>query len=81
MKIEINQDERIELTEVFNSISLKTRDNETIVICMRDSGFEFDYEGEMYHAKEGRLIHIEKAPMKPNSELTGESCKPESDER
>jgi len=66
MKVEINQDEMIELSEVFNSIRLKTQDGESLTVCMRDSGFEFNYEGEIYHAKNGRLIHIEKFADKSN---------------
>ena len=53
MKITINQDNLIELEEVYNPIVLKTKDGEKISICMRDSGFEFRYQDEWYFAKEG----------------------------
>ena len=60
MEINIGQNGLIELTKVYNSIELRTNDNETIKICMRDSGFEFTYEGEVYSAKEGVLVKVEK---------------------
>lgn len=74
MKVDISQNGLIELTEVYNPIELITNGRETIKICMRDSGFEFTYEGEVYHAKEGVIIKIEKPkdqidgalPQRPN---------------
>lgn len=77
MEIDISQNGLIELTKVYNPIELITNDNETMKICMRDSGFEFVYEGEVYHAKEGVLTKIEKpkivdadlkeSPQSPNT--------------
>lgn len=46
-------DNIIQLEEVFNPIILKTKDGEEMAICMRDSGFEFKYQGEWYIAKGG----------------------------
>lgn len=60
MKTSISQNGLIELTEVYNPIELITNDNESMVICMRDSGFEFKYQGEVYHAKNGEVSKIEK---------------------
>ena len=53
MKITVNEENEIQFEEVFNGISLKTIDGEKLSICMRDSGFEFNYQGKMYFAKEG----------------------------
>lgn len=53
MKLEVDENGCIVATEVFNSILLKTDSGETIAICMRDSGFEFRYQGQWYEAKEG----------------------------
>ena len=55
MKISINEDNIIQLEEVYNSIILKTRDGEEMYICMRDSGFEFKYQGKWYFAQEGKV--------------------------
>lgn len=55
MRIDLDQDQVIEITEVYNSIKLKTNAGETLYICMRDSGFEFTYAGQDYEAKEGEL--------------------------
>jgi hypothetical protein len=53
MKVTTNEQGVIQLEEVFNGIILKTKDGEEMSICMRDSGFEFRYQGERYFAKEG----------------------------
>jgi hypothetical protein len=61
MKVTVNQDNTIQLEEVFNSIVLKTKDGEEMTICMRDSGFEFKYQGEWYFAKEGYVEPFHKS--------------------
>lgn len=61
MKVTVNQDNTIQLEEVFNSIVLKTKDGEEMAICMRDSGFEFKYQGEWYFAKEGYVEPFQKS--------------------
>lgn len=53
MKLTTNEQGVIQLEEVFSGIILKTKDGEEMSICMRDSGFEFNYQGEWYFAKEG----------------------------
>jgi len=61
MKVTVNQDNTIQLEEVFNSVVLKTKDGEEMAICMRDSGFEFKYQGEWYFAKEGYVEPFHKS--------------------
>ena len=61
MKIEVNENSEIEFREVFNGITLVTNEGERINICMRDSGFEFEYEGEKYFAKEGYVEPFKKS--------------------
>lgn len=56
MKITTNKNGVIQLEEVFNGIILKTKDGEEMSICMRDSGFEFNYQGEWYIAKQGFVL-------------------------
>ena len=53
MKISVGENRNMLLEEVFNSIVLKTAGGEEMAICMRDSGFEFQYQGKWYFAKEG----------------------------
>lgn len=53
MKISVGSDRSILLEEVYNGVGLKTRDGEYMGICMRDSGFEFRYNGTWYSAKQG----------------------------
>lgn len=55
MKISVNENNVIQLEEVFNSILLKTSSGEKMYICMRDSGFEFTYEGKWYYAQNGHV--------------------------
>lgn len=58
MKLTVNKSNNIQLEEVFNSIVLKTDDGEEMRISMRDSGFEFQYQGIWYSAKQGNLEKI-----------------------
>lgn len=53
MKVTTNEQGVIQLEDVFIGIDLITKDGEKMIICMRDSGFEFNYQGEWYFAKEG----------------------------
>jgi len=55
MKIEINEHGTIVLKEVFNPIKLQTKDGETLIITMRDSGYEICYENEFYELKQGKV--------------------------
>ena len=61
MKITATENNDIQLEEVFNSIILKTADDEEMAICMRDTGFEFKYQGEWYFAKEGQVMPFHKS--------------------
>lgn len=61
MKVNVNEEYSIQLEEVFNPIVLKTQDGEVMSICMRDSGFEFNYQGEWYFAKEGYVEPFHKS--------------------
>ncbi len=58
MKINQLGDHTIQFEEVFNPISLKTKDGEEISICMRDSGFEFKYGSKFYSAQKGVLKEL-----------------------
>jgi len=58
MRITSNMDGIIELTEVYNTIALTSDSGESFAICMRDSGFEFKYQGEWYSAKAGEVSKV-----------------------
>jgi hypothetical protein len=51
MKISVNQDYSFQLEQVYLPITLVTNDKEEMSIIMRDSGFEFKYQGDWYIAK------------------------------
>lgn len=53
MKIEVNDKKEIILKEVYSGVGLETIEGEFMGICMRDTGFEFNYNGTWYEAKEG----------------------------
>jgi len=53
MKISATEEHGILLEEIFNAITLRTKDGEELSISMRDSGFEFYYQSKWYFAKEG----------------------------
>jgi len=55
MKLEVDKDHCIVLEEVYSGIKLKSKEGEEMGICMRDSGFEFQYNNEWYEAKNGEV--------------------------
>ena len=57
MKIGTDED-GIVLREVYSGVKLETRDGEYIGICMRDSGFEFNYNGTWYSAQNGTITEM-----------------------
>lgn len=61
MEITISENGNLQLGKVFNGVTLKTQDGETMSICMRDSGFEFNYQGDWYFAKEGHVEPFRKS--------------------
>jgi hypothetical protein len=59
MKLEVGPDYTIKLKEVYSGVLLETEDKETMGICMRDSGFEFNYNGTWYSAQKGIIKKME----------------------
>ena len=53
MEVNIGEEGQVILSKVYEGITLETNDKETMSICMRDSGFEFTYEGIKYSAQKG----------------------------
>ena len=71
MKIQVDEDGELLLTEVFSGVGFKTKDGESFGICMRDSGFEFNYMGTWYEAKNGvvKKMHLSTSTVdKKNSQ-------------
>lgn len=58
MKIEVNEKNGITIKEVYTGLTLETSDGESLSICMRDSGFEFCYQGKWYEAKNEILKEV-----------------------
>jgi hypothetical protein len=57
MKVETNVNGDIVLKRVFNGIRLITDDNDQMILCMRDTGFEFKYGDVWYEAKKRYCEH------------------------
>lgn len=51
MKIETLEDGTLNFKKVFNGIQLESESGNKIFICMRDNGFEINYQGKNYEAK------------------------------
>jgi hypothetical protein len=71
MKVTTDENGVIQLEEVFSGIALKTRDGEIMGICMRDSGFEFNYQGKWYSAKQGIIKPFEQEKQIVDSHRDG----------
>ena len=57
MKIDVIEG-AIVLKEVYSGVGLLTNSGEFMGICMKDSGFEFHYEGKQYEAKNGLVTLV-----------------------
>jgi len=55
MEITTNEKGETILKEVYSGVGLETIYGEFMRICMRDSGFEFNYQGKCYEAKKGKI--------------------------
>lgn len=64
MIITVNEKNDVQLEKVYIGIVLKTDHQETMSICMRDTGFEFNYQGQWYYAQNGNIEKIEKRKSK-----------------
>lgn len=85
MKISALPDCSIVLTEVYSGVLFVSKDKEEFGLCMRDSGFEFQYAGVWYEAKAGalkRLAATEPAAVElPKCDHCGASCGTDCDGR
>ena len=68
MEINVTESRLIELKQVYNPIVLISTNNEKFFICMRDGGFEFEYEGKPYRAVNGVLSEVITNQPKQSSE-------------
>jgi hypothetical protein len=66
MRLE-TENNMIVIDKIFNPIKLRTNDGEEIMIQMRDSGFEFFYEGKQYSAQKGKITEVEQ--MNPTTKI------------
>lgn len=59
MKIIADARNELLITECFSGVGFKSPEGETLGVCMRDSGFEINYEGEWYSLQKGFLKKFE----------------------
>lgn len=51
----------LDITEVFNTIRFVSTDNEQLLFCMRDGGYEIRYNHQLVELKDGIItIHDER---------------------
>lgn len=58
MKIFVNDNNRIQIEDCFEGISLKSPNGENFSIAMRDGAFEFFYNEKLFYAKEGKVAEF-----------------------
>ncbi len=63
MRIEVLTDYSFALKEVFSGVLFISPDKEEFGICMRDTGFEFQYAGVWYEAKQGVVNLLYRKPL------------------
>ena len=75
--MKINATDRGEIISfrVYSGVILKTNDGETMGICMRDSGFEFNYNGDWYSAQKGVITKKEITVIEDTQKYTGQESK------
>ena len=79
MEIRVLPDYGIALEKVFSGVLLVSPDKEEFGICMRDSGFEFQYAGVWYEAKRGVINMLGGKPLLEGAKNT--DAKPKEDRR
>jgi hypothetical protein len=70
MKISINQDDSFQLEQFYLPITLVSDNKEEISICLRDGGFEFKYQGDLYAAKNGKVELMKKQLCDVSNDLS-----------
>lgn len=60
MKIETNEKGQLVFKEIFAGMLLETSAGEVMGICMRGTGFEFNYNGIWYEAKGGNINKLKR---------------------
>jgi hypothetical protein len=60
MKVIVNEKGSIQLEKVFAGVTLKTEEGEVLGICMRDTGFELEYNGRLIRLQAGVVYEAEK---------------------
>lgn len=58
MKIEVGENREILLKEVYNGVTLETDKFERFFICMRDGGFEINFNGAKFSAQGTTIIEM-----------------------
>jgi hypothetical protein len=80
MKIDVNEKGTMILTNIYNPIVLESETKENFIICNKNGGFEFEYNGVLYFAKCGKLTPYLKRATEPKVEEPHEPPKEEVNE-
>ena len=79
MEVKVLEDYSIALEKVFSGVLLVSPDKEEFGICMRDSGFEFQYAGTWYEAKRGVINLLGGKPLLEGAKNTEQLLQPDSE--
>ncbi len=74
MEVRVLEDYSIALEKVFSGLLLVSPDKEEFGICMRDSGFEFQYAGTWYEAKSGVIKLLGGKPLLEGAKNAEQRC-------
>ncbi len=63
MRLTVDSQGDILLEKVFSGVSFKTAAGETLAVCMRDAGFEVNYQGRWWSLQNGSVqpLHVVEA--------------------
>ena len=70
MKLRVDENGEILLEEVFSGVGFKTHKGEFLGVCMRDSGFEVNYEGTWYSLQGGEVTPM----LKGDGHVLNKAC-------
>lgn len=77
MKIEVSENGNLILKEIYSPIGIKTNDGETLILMMRDSGFEVCYENKWFRMQNGEIKSYKQVREEANKKWYNKKENPE----
>lgn len=78
MEVTTDENRNLVFEKVFTPVIFKSAEGEELGIVMRDTGFEFKYQGKWYEAKEGQVreMGLKDLPVDAFEEVPNTPTKP-----